>query len=139
MALFVGACGVNRLLREQRVQLFYDLIWSRIPKAVRINNLLIIDINAELAKPALYGFYLCVRFFPQLCRHTGSHRLLDGSNRAVMDYYFLQGFILPFANEPAMPCNRPERMERSTTTATEEPRKKSPIQQKPATNYQGST
>ena len=87
MPLLGGACGVNRLLREQRPHLFDDLTRNRIPEAIRVDDLSVIDIDAELAKPASYYFDLRVCFFPQLGRHTGSHGLLDGSNRAVMDFY----------------------------------------------------
>ncbi len=110
MPLFGGACDVNRLLREHRPHLFYDLTRSRIPKAIRVNDLSIINIDAELAKSASYYFYLRVRFFPQLGCHTGSHHLLDGSNRAVMYGDFLHGFTLLFGNEPTTPYNRSERM-----------------------------
>jgi hypothetical protein len=59
-------------------QLLYDLIRSRIPKAVRINDLSIIDINTKLAKSAPYRSYLCVRFFPQLGRHREAIAFLMG-------------------------------------------------------------
>jgi hypothetical protein len=87
---------VRRLSREQHSYLFYNLICGQIPKARRINNLPIINVDAELAKPTLDSFYLYVLFFIQSGCHTGSHQLLDGSNCAVMDYHFLHGFILPF-------------------------------------------
>jgi hypothetical protein len=93
--LLGGACGVTKLLREQRLYLFYDLARSRIPEAIRVNDLSIIDIDTELAKSASYYFYLCVRFFPQLGCHTGSHGLLDGSNPAVMDFYFSHNLAPP--------------------------------------------
>ena len=88
MPLLGGAGGVNVLLREQRPHPFDDLTRGRIPEATRVNDLSVIDIDAELAKSASYYFYLRVCFFPQLGCHTGSHGLLDRSNRAVMDFYF---------------------------------------------------
>ena len=103
--LFGGACDVNRLLREQRLYLLYDFTRSRIPEAIRINDLSTINMDTELTKSAPYRFYLRVIFFPQLCRHTESHHLLDGSNRTVMDCDFLHSFILLFGSEPATPYN----------------------------------
>ena len=93
--LLGGACGVNNLLCEQRPHPFDDLTRSRIPKAIRVDDLSIIEIDAELAKSASYYFYLRVCFFPQLGCHTGSHGLLDRSNRAVMDFYFSHDFVPP--------------------------------------------
>ena len=84
--------GGARLLREQRLDLFHDLTWSWIPKAIRINNFSIININTELTQAALYNLYLSVIFFSQLGRHPGGHGLLDGSNRAVMDGDFLHNW-----------------------------------------------
>jgi hypothetical protein len=95
---------VNRLLREQRLYPFYDFTWSRIPEAIRINDLSTINMDTELTKSAPYRFYLSVMFFPQLRRHTGGHHLLDRSNRAVMDCDFPHCFILLFGSEPATPC-----------------------------------
>jgi len=88
MPLLGGACGVNELLCEQRPHPFDNLTWSRIPEATRVNDLSVIDIDAELAKSASYYLDPRVCFFPQLGCHTGSHGLLDRSNRAVMDFYF---------------------------------------------------
>ena len=93
--LLGGACGVNKLLCEQRPHPFDDLTRSRIPKAIRVNDFSLVDIDAELAKSAFYSFHLRVRFFPQLCCHTGSHHLFDWSNRAVMDFYFPHNFAPP--------------------------------------------
>jgi len=101
--LFGGADDVNRLRGEQRLYFFHDLTWSRIPKAIRVNDFSIININTELTKAAPYDFYLSVIFFSQSGRHTGGHGLLDGSNRAVMDCYSLHSFILPFGSEPTTP------------------------------------
>ena len=81
--------GGARLLREQRLDLFHDLTWSWIPKAIRINDFSIIKINTELTKATLYNFNLSVVFFSQLGRHPGGHGLLDGSNRTVMYGDFL--------------------------------------------------
>jgi hypothetical protein len=93
--LLGGACGANELLREQRPHPFDDLTRSRIPEAIRVNDLPVIDIDAELAESASYYFYLRVCFSPQLGCHTGSHGLLDGSNRAVMDLYFSHDYAPP--------------------------------------------
>ena len=101
MPLLGGACGVNELLREQRLHPFDDLTRSWIPEAIRVNDLSIIDIDAELTKSASYYFYLRVCFFPQLGCHTGSHGLLDGSNRAVMDFYFSHDVLLSNLRRPA--------------------------------------
>ena len=98
-----GVDNVNRLRGEQRLYLFHDLTWRRIPKAIRVNNFPVINIDTELAKTAPYRFYLYVIFFSQLCCHTGSHHLFDGSNRAVMDCDSLHSFILPFGSEPTTP------------------------------------
>jgi hypothetical protein len=83
--------GPDRLIREQGLDLFHDLTWSRIPKAIRVNDFSIININTELTEPAPDNFYLRVIFFSQLGRHPGGHGLLDGSNRAVMYSDFLHG------------------------------------------------
>ena len=64
---------------------------DEVPKAIRVNDFLIIDINTELTKTALHKFYLSVIFFSQLGRHPGGHDLLDRSNRAVMDSDSLHG------------------------------------------------
>ena len=45
------------------MDLFHDLTWSWIPKAIRINDFSIININTELTKAAPYNFYLSVIFF----------------------------------------------------------------------------
>lgn len=87
---------LNKLLREQRLYLSYDFAWSWIPKAIRVNDFSIIDINTKLTKAAPHNFYLCAIFFSQLGRHTGGHGLLDGSNRAVMYSDFLHG-LRPFS------------------------------------------
>ena len=81
--------GSSGLLREESLDLFHDFTWSWIPKAIRINDFSIININTELTKATLYNFNLSVVFFSQLGRHPGSHDLLDGSNRAVMYGDFL--------------------------------------------------
>jgi hypothetical protein len=83
------ACEVNKLLREQRLYLSHDFTWGWIPKAIRVNDFSIIDINAELTKTAPHNFYLSVIFFSQMGRHTGGQGLLDGSNRAVVYSDFL--------------------------------------------------
>ncbi len=94
--------GTERSLREQHLDLFHDLTWSWIPKAIRVNDFSIININAELTKPAPYNFYSSVIFFSQLGRHTGGHCLLDGSNRAGMYSDFLHG--LSSFSETNQPC-----------------------------------
>ena len=81
--------GGGRLLREQSLDLFHDLTWSWIPKAISVNYFSIIKINTELTKAAFDNFYLSVVLFSQLGRHPGGHCLLDGSNRAVMYGDFL--------------------------------------------------
>ena|SRR5215213_2603510 len=92
---FLGCeCDV-RLSREQHSYLFYNLICGRIPKTICVNDLPVINIDAELTKPAFDRFYIDVVFFIQLGCHTGSHHLLDGSNCAVMDDDLLHGFT-PF-------------------------------------------
>ena len=58
------------------------------------DDLSLIDIDAELAKSASYYFYLCVRLIPQLGCHTGSHRMFDWSNRAVMDHKWITTFFI---------------------------------------------
>ncbi len=67
-----GAGEVKTLVHEQYLYLFYNLVWGRIPKAIRVNNLLLINIDAEFAKSAFNLFYLDVVFFTQLSCHTGS-------------------------------------------------------------------
>jgi hypothetical protein len=89
------ACDI-RLYCEQRLYLFYDLICGRIPKAICVNDLPTINIDAELTKPTFDSFYFNVLFFIQSGCHTGSHHLLDGSNCAVMYNDFLHGFT-PFS------------------------------------------
>jgi hypothetical protein len=89
--LFGGVCNVYKLLGEQRLYLSHDLTWGWIPKAIRVNDSSIIDINTELTKTASHNVYLSVIFFSQLGRHTGGHGLLDGSNSAVMYSDFLHG------------------------------------------------
>jgi hypothetical protein len=46
---------------------------------------------------------LRVMFFSQLGRHTGSHGLLDGSNRAVVYSDFLHG--LGSFSQASQPCS----------------------------------
>src|SRR5687767_287101 len=89
-----GACDINRLLREQRLHLLNDFARGGIPKAIRVDHLSVIKIDAELAESASYRLHLCVRFPSQSCRHTGSHGLLDGSNRAVVNIDFPHDFTL---------------------------------------------
>jgi len=93
---------VNKLLREQRLYLSHDFTWDWIPKAIRVNDSSIIDINTELTKAAPHNFYLSVIFFSQLGRHTGGHGLLDGSNRTVTYSDFLHG--LRSSSETSQPC-----------------------------------
>jgi len=100
---FVGRrLEVNKLLREQRLYLSYDFTWGWIPKAIRVNDFSIIDINTELTKAAPHNFYLSVIVFSQLGRHTGGHGLLDGSNGAVMYSDFLHG--LRSFSKASQPC-----------------------------------
>lgn len=109
--LSVCAREANRLLCEQCLNLFYNLTRGGIPEAIRVNNLSIIDINAELTQSASSCIYLHVRFFIQLGCHTGSHHLLDGSNRAVLYGDFPHGFILLCGNELTTPYNCSARRE----------------------------
>lgn len=74
-----------RLDREHCLYIFYNLICGRIPKAVRVNNLLLINIDTELAKSAFDCYYFYIVFLTQLGCHTGSHHLLDRSDSTVMD------------------------------------------------------
>jgi hypothetical protein len=90
--------GTTQLLREQSLDLFHDLTWSWIPKAIRINDFSIININTELTETTLYNFYLSIILSSQLGRHPGSHGLLDGSNRAVMYGDFLHRLRSSFGN-----------------------------------------
>jgi len=84
-----------RGVREQRLHPFHDLTRSRIPEAIRVDDLLVIDVDAKLAKSTSHYFDVRFCFFPQLGCHTGSHGLLDGSNRAVMDFYFSHDCAAP--------------------------------------------
>jgi hypothetical protein len=93
--LLGGACDGHKLLCEQRPHPFDNLTRSQIPKARCVKDFSLVDIDAELANSAFDSFHLGVRFFPQLCCHTGSHHLFDGSNRAVMDFYFSHDFAPP--------------------------------------------
>jgi len=77
--------NIRILVNEQRLELFYNLVCGRIPKAIRVNNLPLININTELTKSAFDGFYLYVVFFTQLGCHTGSRHLLDRSNKTIMN------------------------------------------------------
>ena len=80
---------------EQRLNPFDDLTRSRVPEAIRVDDLSVINVDAKLPKSTSYYFNVRFCFFPQLGRHTGSHGLLDGSNRAVMDFYFSHDFAAP--------------------------------------------
>jgi hypothetical protein len=97
--------GIEMLLCEQLLDLFHDLTRSWIPKAIRVNDFSIINVNTELTKAALQNFYFSVIFFSQLGRHPGGHGLLDGSNRTVMYGDFLHG--LRSFPETSQPCGAP--------------------------------
>ena len=84
--------GIEMLLCKQLLDLFHDLTRSWIPKAIRVNDFSIINVNTELAKATPQNFYFSIIFFSQLSRHPGGHGLLDGSNRAVMYGDFLHGY-----------------------------------------------
>ena len=83
------------LLGEQRLYFFHDLTWSGIPKAVRVNNFPVIHIDTELPESTPYRLHLYVVFLSQSGCHTGSHHLLDGSQRAVMNDYSFHGLYSP--------------------------------------------
>jgi hypothetical protein len=97
--------GATKLLLDQFSYFSFNLAGPWIQKAIRFDHFSLIDIDAELAKPAFYQFHLCVRFIPQLGCHTGSHRVFDGSNRTVMDHNFLHCFSHPFPSGVTMACD----------------------------------
>src|SRR5688572_16385350 len=84
-----------RRFREQRLHPFDDLTRSRIPEAIRVDDLSVINVDAKLAKSTSYYFNVGFCFLPQLGCHTGSHGLLDWSNRAVMYFYFSHNCAAP--------------------------------------------
>ena len=88
---------------EECLNLSYDLIWTRIPETIRIDDLLTIDVDAELTKPTLYRLDRYVICLLQPGRHTGGLHLLDRSNRTVVDHHFDHAFNLLFGAVRATP------------------------------------
>ena len=58
-----AAWQVRKLLCEHRLYLFHDFIRGRIPKTIRVNNLALINVNAELAESAFNRFRLYIFVF----------------------------------------------------------------------------
>jgi hypothetical protein len=67
-----GAFEARNLFRKQCLNLFFDFICGRIPKTIRVNDFLLINIDAKLTEPAFNRFYFYVVFYVQLGCNTGS-------------------------------------------------------------------
>src|SRR5687767_11330576 len=76
---FFGKCGSHLLQNAPR---------SRIPESVCIDDLAIVDRDAQLAETALHRFDFNSVFFFQLCRHPGGNCFFRESKRTTTDDYF---------------------------------------------------
>jgi hypothetical protein len=57
--------------------------WQRIPKWIRFNRVLIVDVDAQFEKTTADDFDVNVVFLPELARHPGGNKFLRRSNGTI--------------------------------------------------------
>ena len=75
--------GATKLLLEQFSNFPSDLTWPRIQEAIRTDDLLLIDIDAELAQSASY----CYKMISGSWRRNNKHAFSSHKNQTLIDPY----------------------------------------------------
>lgn len=88
-------CGGSAFFGKRSTHLLQNAAWSRVPKTIRVDDLSIVDRNAQLAEPASHRFDFNSILFFQLCRHPGGNRLLRESERTTANNDFMCHFPSP--------------------------------------------
>ena len=83
-----GVSGGSTFFGKRGTHLLQNGARSRVPQPVRVDDLPIVDRDAQLAETAPHFFDFNSAVFFQLCFHPGGNRFLRGSNRTIANDYF---------------------------------------------------